>query len=50
MIQAERLSSLSYDSLSDNDLFTLTAEDIEFPDFISSDKKHIGFNIHVNDE
>ena len=45
MIQAERLSNFSCDSLSDKDLFTLTAEDIEFPDFISSDKKHIGFEI-----
>ena len=45
MIQAERLSNFSYDSLSDKDLFTLTADDIEFPDYISSDKKHIGFSI-----
>ncbi len=50
MIQAERLSNYSYDSLTDEDLFTLTADDIEFPDYISSDKKHIGFDIHVNDE
>ncbi len=50
MIQAERLSTYSFDALSDEDLFTLTADDIEFPDHISSDKKHIGFNIHVNDE
>ena len=45
MIQAERLSNYSYDSMSDNDLFTLTADDIEFPEYISSDKKHIGFEI-----
>ena len=50
MIQAERLSTYSFDALSDEDLFTLTADDIEFPDHISSDKKHIGFNIHVNDD
>ena len=43
MVQSERLASLPYDSLSDNDLFTLTADDIEFPDSISYDKKHIGF-------
>ena len=43
MVQSERLASLSYDSLSDDDLFTLTAADIEFPDSISYDKKHIGF-------
>ena len=43
MIQSERLASLSFDSLSDYDLFTLTADDIELPDSISYDKKHIGF-------
>ena len=43
MIQAERLASLSFDSLSDEDIFTLTSDDIEFPDSISYDKKHIGF-------
>ena len=45
LVQSERLASHSFDSLSDDDLFTLTADDIELPDSISYDKKHIGFAI-----
>ena len=44
MAQANRLVNMDYDKISDNDIFTLCAEDIELPTDVAQEKViKIGF-------